>query len=299
MDYREVLDIATEAVQDLKGQILDLLTIHKPHDFQAAVELAKVISKLSPIVGNNLEYTVAQYLNSKAELWPAGYHWIRQDPDFPDILLSGMPEPRPGIEVKAWFPLATEMTARFRDSQTMLQEGNTKVAVICWLPEYVIAGRPKILDVFLCDALDFATARDAHYHNPPHYLVIEPEDTSQRTRNLQQKNCNGLKFQGSNEQLEEALKAVDSWGSAGKIYRTDSAYQAVLRELTGHFSYRLDTNFAKIDRIALESLEAFKRQMLNTSYFDRTVQDWIKAIASLDAASFAEFLDPTTPLIVE
>lgn len=100
------------------------------------------------------------------------------------MVLSGMSWPQPGMEVKAWFPLATEITARFRDSQTLLQEKNTKVVVICWLPEFVIAGRPKIVDVFVYDAIDFAKARDVHYHNPPNYVVTEPEDTRLRTRNL-------------------------------------------------------------------------------------------------------------------
>lgn len=40
-----------------------------------------------------------------------------------------MPEPETGLEVKAWFPLATEITARFRDSQALLQNYNTRVVV--------------------------------------------------------------------------------------------------------------------------------------------------------------------------
>lgn len=130
MNYQEVLIVATKAVMQLKGHIMDILTIRKPRDIQEAIELSKVVSKLSPIVGNTIEYIITQYLNSQ-KIWPEGCTWVRQDPDFPDAILSGMSRPQPGLEIKAWFPLATEITARFRDSQTLLQEYNTKVVVVC------------------------------------------------------------------------------------------------------------------------------------------------------------------------
>jgi hypothetical protein len=213
----------------------------------------------------------------------------------PDAL---MPHPRPGIEIKAWFPLATEITARFRDSQTLLQDYNTKVVVVCWLPEFVIAGQPKILDVFVCDAIDYAVARDTHYHSPPEYVVMEPEDTSERTRNLQQKNCNGLLFQGSAKQLQEAKAIVASWGEEGRQYKTGRDYQARLRDLVGRYPYRLDTNFAKIDRITLASLEAFKRRILRTIILDRTVQNWMNTIRISDPVALTTLVDPDAPLPV-
>lgn len=233
-------------------------------------------------------------MNSK-NIWPTGCKWIRQDPDFPDALMIGMEKPQPGLEIKAWFPLSTEITARFRDSQALLQEPNTRVVVVCWLPEFVIAGQPKIIDVFVCDAIDFAKARDAHYHNPPRYLVMEPEDTSLRTSNLKQKNCNGFGFQGSPEKFREAQALVDSWGDDSKTYRTDATYQSLLRDLTGRFSYRLDTNFAKIDRIDLPNLENFKQHILNTIYFNKTIQDWIYTIRNVDADGLKQLVDPTSP----
>ena len=293
MNNQQALQIAAQAVYRLKGHTLDILTVAKPRDIQSAIELSKVVSKLSPLVGNTLESIIVQYLNT-VHVWSESSIWTRQDPDFPDVVLTGMPYPRPGLEVKAWFPLATEITARFRDSQTLLQDYNTKVVVICWLLEFVIAGKPKIVDVFICDAIDFARARDTHYHNPPHYIVLEPEDTRLRTRNLQQKNCNGYAFQGSASQLQEAQAIVQSWGNNGAIYQTNAGYQAHLRELTTRFPYRLDTNFAKIDRIALQSLEIFKRSVLQTTYIDRTVQGWIDAINHSDPQALARFIEPDT-----
>ncbi len=71
MNTQEVLDIATNAVLRLKGHTLDVLTVKKPQDMQSAIGLSKVVSKLSPIVGNTLETVLVQYLNS-THVWPEG-----------------------------------------------------------------------------------------------------------------------------------------------------------------------------------------------------------------------------------
>ncbi|GAB4287623.1 MAG: hypothetical protein Fur0025_21210 [Oscillatoriaceae cyanobacterium] len=261
---------------------------------QGAVELAKIVSKLSPIIGNLLEYAIVRHLNA-IQTWPEGCRWLRQDPGFPDAILSGMPDIQPGIEVKTWFPLSTEITARFRDSQNYFQANQVKVAVVCWMLENVIAGQPKIVDIWIGDAIDVAKARDSHYHNPPYYIVMEPEDTSKRTRNLQQTNCHGHIFQGTAKQLEAAIALVDSWGEGAKEYRPDRDYQIRLRQLTSNFPYRLDTNFAKMDRIVLPSLETFKTNVLGTLYANRTIQLWVRAINSGNPTVLQSLIDPSAP----
>lgn len=284
MDYRQALKIATKALLGLKGHTIDVITVTRPSDLQGAVELSKIVSKLSPIIGNLLEYAIARHLNN-TQTWPDGCRWIRQDPGFPDTILSGFPDIQPGIEVKTWFPLATEITARFRESQTHLLANNTKVVMVCWMLEYVLAGKPKIIDIWIGDALDVAKARDAHYHNPPNYIVIEPEDTHRRTRNLQQTNCNGYVFQEKEAregQLDEAMKLVMSWGDKAKEYRSDRSYQTQIRELIRRFPYRLDTNFAKMDRIGLDSLEQFKKNILQIKYAGNTIDSWLKGIKTCD-----------------
>ena len=197
----------------------------------------------------------------------------------------------PGIEVKTWFPLATEITARFRESQIHLQTNHIKILLVCWILEYVIAGKPKIIDIWIGDALDIAKFRDAHYHNPPEYVVMEPEDTRSRTRNLQQTNCHGYRFQGTKQQLTDALTLVNSWGENAKEYSPNRDYQMRLRKLTGSFPYRLDTNFAKMDRIVSPSLEKFKANMLQTRYDGRTIQQWNKAIKSGDITVLQKLID--------
>ncbi len=260
-------------LQSLTGHVFDVLTISKPDTAAEAVNLAKVISKLSPLVGNLIEFNTIEFLNAQPEYRSFG-EWVRQDPGFPDTIFSGSVSPTPGFEIKAWLPLATEITARFKDSQDHFVEDQTYVCMLAWLPEQLIFGKPRIVDVCIVSGRSIAEARDRHYNNPPDYLVIEPEDTTARTRNLQQTNTNGYKFQGTTEQLKEAQRVVDGWDLASANYETTAEYQALLRELQREFSYRLDTNFAKMDRIAHSEIENFKQRVLNQVLHGHAIRKW-------------------------
>jgi len=289
MRYQEALEIATANLLSLRGHTIDVLTVSRPKDIQGAIELSKIVSKLSPIIGNLLEYAITRHLNESGT-WEENYQWIRQDPGFPDLILNGIPDIQPGIEIKTWFPLSTEITARFRDSQTHFSANQVKVVIVCWMLEYILAGQPKIVDIWVGDAIEIAKTRDNHYHNPPSYVVMEPEDTRLRTRNLQQTNCHGYKFQGTAEQFNQAMLLVQDWGHQGQQYRPDPDYQKRIRQLTGRFPYRLDTNFAKIDRISLPSLESFKANILNSIHTGLSIQSWIKAIKSQDSSVLQQLI---------
>ena len=178
MTSAEVLASASAHLLGLSGHVFDLLTVSKPISPDAAVNLAKVVSKLSPLLGNLIEFNTVAFLNNQPEYQSLG-NWQRQDPGFPDAIFRG-PEvtPAPGFEIKAWFPLATEITARFKDSQNHFREDQTNVCMLAWLPDQLIFGKPKIIDVCIVSGRSVAEARDNHYHNPPDYLVLEPEDTT-------------------------------------------------------------------------------------------------------------------------
>jgi hypothetical protein len=261
VNTQEVIAAASRHLQGLGDHVFDLLTVSKPVSPDAAVNLAKVISKLSPLLGNLIEFNTVEFLNDCSEFKGLGT-WRRQDPGFPDTIFEGGVTPTPGFEIKAWFPLATEITARFKDSQKHFDDDKTYVCMLAWLPDQLIFGTPRIIDVCVVSGRSVAKARDDHYHNPPDYLVLEPEDTAARTRNLQQTNTNGYKFQGTQRQLAEAQRVVESWGRSGKKYRPDADYQVLLRQLLSGFPYRLDTNFAKMDRINHPGIEAFKERVL-------------------------------------
>lgn len=280
MDTKTALQLAGQHLKGRTGTTFDVLTLAKPADAVMAVNMAKIVSKLSPIIGNLIELSAVDLLNEGA--FKAFGKWVRQDPDFPDALFVGKISPAPGLEIKAWFPLATEITARFKDSQKAFVDNNTDVALLAWLPEFLFFGRPKLVDVCVVSGGSVAASRDDHYHNPPDYLVIEPEDTSSRTRNLRQTNTSGYKFQGTPKEFASAEAVVKSWGKNGRNHSYTADYQAKLHRLMGTFKYRLDTNFAKMDRIEHEGIEAFKTQVLNQKYLGRKIREWAALFASED-----------------
>lgn len=281
LDTQEILGIAQDRIRDHVGDVFDLLTVARPSTTEAAVNLVKTISKLSPFVANLIEQRVVELLNAQSSLTALG-KWVRQDPDFPDAVFVGSIEPWPGIEIKAWFPLATEITARFRDSRARFEKDQVQVAILAWLPESIFYGKPYLVDVCFISAKSVAEARDLHYHRPPDYLVIEPEDTTSRTRNLQQTNTNGYKFQGSQAELKKAARLVTSWGSDGTVYSTGEKYQSKLRDLQSRFRYRLDTNFAKIDRVDHAEIEEFKARVLDRTVHNLRLREWAKLMRSKD-----------------
>ncbi len=279
MDTEEIIKLAGEKLKTLPGNEFDLLTISKPISPDAALNLAKVISKLSPLLGNLIEFNITEFLNTQNEFHKFG-KWKRQDPGFPDTIFEGRVTPIPGFEIKTWFPLATEITARFKDSQNYFQDDNIYVVLIPWLPSNLIYGKPYILDLCIVSARSLAEARDSHYHNPPDYLVLEPEDTQKQTRNLQKTNTNGYKWQGNNSQFKAAQEIVKSWGNEGKYYQPTREYQQLLRQLINLFPYRLDTNFAKIDRIVHPEIESFKEKILETDIKGISIRQWTKLLGS-------------------
>lgn len=289
MNTKQAIECARKHLLAMKGHTFDILTVTKPASPDAAVNLAKVISKLSPLLGNLIEFNTVEVLNREPDFKPG--RWLRQDPGFPDTILSGSITPTPGFEIKAWFPLATEITARFKDSQNHFTNDAIYVCMLAWLPESLIYGKPKIFDVVVVSGKSVAKARDDHYHDPPRYLVLEPEDTTQRTRNLQQTNTNGYVFQGTKEELEAAKKVVADWGPGGRKYLPTPEYQHRLHALMGQFAYRLDTNYAKIDRIVHAEIEAFKTRVLGATANGMAVAEWAKVLACEDDARIKKALD--------
>lgn len=281
MNTQQVIALARDYLQGLVGHEFDVLEVAKPVSPEAAVNLAKIISKLSPLVGNLIEFNSCEYLNDQDGFAKFG-KWQRQDPGFPDTIFAGTVTPTPGFEIKAWFPLATEITARFKDSQNHFADDQTYVAMLAWLPEFLIFGKPKIIDIVVVSGASVGKARDDHYHNPPDYLVLEPGDTTGRTANLQQTNTSGYKFQGTPQQFRNAQALVKKWGKAGTSYLPTEAYQDLLRTLMARFPYRLDTNFAKMDRIVHAEIEQFKDRVYKTVFHGRSIGAWNRLLSKGD-----------------
>lgn len=281
MNYQTILRQASNELRHIKGESFDIVDIKRPSSIEYAVQLSKVISKLSPLIGNMIEFSTVDLLNRLK--WNGNGEWKRQDPGFPDALfLSDTILPNPGIEIKAWFPFATEITARFKDSVTLFSPNHINMALIAWLPEFVIFGKPKIIDVLIVSGKSVAEARDKHYHKPPKYIVVEPEDTTNRTGNLQQTNTNGYKFQEERGDLMEAQRIVDSWGEGLLTYSPKKEYQDLIKSLQAQFTYRLDTNYAKIDRIEHADIERFKQSVEQSVFQKKTIKEWRQLLATTD-----------------
>lgn len=277
--YKRILQEGEKHLSSLDNHIFDVLDVKQPASSQAVINLSTTISKLSPLVGNLIEFAICDFLNNQSNHKHLG-SWYRQDPGFPDTIFRGDVSPNPGFEIKAWFPLSTEITARFKDSQKYFPQDQTYVALIAWLPEFIIFGRPAIISTTSISAASISYYRDNHYNKPPYYIVLEPEDTTSRTSNLQQTNMNGFRFQGSQAELESALIDVEAWGLDGVPYNSSREYQDLLQSLVKKYRYRLDTNFAKIDRIRHPEIDKFKTEVMNTCIHGRTISEWQKIIMS-------------------
>ena len=64
MNTQQVLTVAAEHLRQLAGHRFDVIDVAKPVSAEAAINLAKIISKLSPLVGNLIEFNTCEYLNA-------------------------------------------------------------------------------------------------------------------------------------------------------------------------------------------------------------------------------------------
>lgn len=273
-DYLQELDRASQVLESLVGEDVDAIDI-KSVVAEDAPFLAKIVSKLSPMVGNLMEQRIVQILDKDAS---EGYSWERQDPGFPDAILRHVQDPDTGTgyEIKAWYVLSTEITGRFKESQNLLANKNINVVIVAWCMSHMVFGKPKILGVLTVSGKELAASRDNHYHHPPEYLIVEPQDTTHRTLNYQQSNVNGYKLQERDSDadlLKQARWKAVMGGFNGDGPSTPSAQAAAL-ELMNSLVYRLDTNFAKIDRVDNPDIESFKKKIMGSKYIGATIAAW-------------------------
>ncbi|WP_143733631.1 hypothetical protein [Microbacterium sp. RU33B] len=276
------IERAEQVLAGLVGETIESITINSL-DASEAPFLGQIVSKLSPMIGNLLEARIVKALSDGAA---HGYSWMRQDPGFPDAVLVG-PDGMPtgdGYEVKAWYVHSTELTGRFRESVNLLLSRNVRVVVIAWSMSHIVYGTPQILGTFTDSGISFAEARDRHYWQPPQYLTVEPRDTSARTRNLQQSNVAGYRLQETDPSRIASANRDTRAGNWGMAYPYEAATQDWAAQMMGAYSYRLDTNFAKIDRIEHEALEEFKSTVLALQHGDRSVAAWTRLVRDLNTA---------------
>lgn len=259
--------------------------------------LAQKVSTLSPLIASLVEIAIVEAVNQEAE----GFEWIRQEPAFPDAAMldtAGTPTDH-GLEVKAWHVLSTEITGRFKESRNRLIDKEIHMVIAAWALDHVVWGTPTLLGVYTVPALEIAETRDRHYYDPPRYLIVEPGDTAERTRNLQQTLVEGYRLQEANEHMITSAEAyVRAKGPSARDPYTPEG-EALVSDLMGRYDYRLETNFAKIDRIGHEGLERFKTATLAGDLHGRSIDEWRRAFRALTSARQGRAAEATalvTPL---
>lgn len=272
------LDRASHVLQDLAGEDVDTISVKAGAPDEAPF-MARIVSKLSPMVGNLMEQRIVSILDADAS---EGYSWERQDPGFPDAILKHLDvATTAGYEIKAWYVLSTEITGRFRESLNLLAGKNINVVIVAWCMSNMVFGTPKVLGVLTVSGEELASSRDTHYHNPPEYLIEEPNDTTARTANLQQSNVNGFKLQDRGDKRLLAEERGRTWP---RIDPHSPEAQAEVQRLKAILPYRLDTNFAKIDRVGNAEVEAFKWDILGSTYLNKTIRQWSSIFSDLNSA---------------
>ena len=68
------------------------------------------------------------------------------------------------------------------------------------------------------------------------------------------------------------------------IYEATPEFQTKIKSFIEKFPYRLDTNYAKIDRIEHEGIERFKNKTLNSVINGKTIKEWARIIGAENSA---------------
>jgi hypothetical protein len=282
-DIESEMARAQATLNDLRGDLVPAVAINSLEETEAPF-LAQIVSKLSPIIGNLLEHRIARMLEESS-----GDHvsWRRQDPGFPDAALfdSAGHSTGAGFEIKAWYVHSTEITGRFRESQNLLAPRDVRLVVVAWTLSSVVFGQPLVLDVLTVPAREVAASRDAHYWNPPTYLTVEPGNTTARTSNLQQSNVSGYRLQAEDDGSRLAAGIIVSRHRGKDTPSHEIAAQELAAELRSRLDYRLDTNFAKIDRVGNIAIEEFKTQVLARPFREHSIREWTSVLRALNSAA--------------
>lgn len=150
-----------------------------PGDFESSINLSGIratdLFALNSLLGASIEDAVTNGLNQLRHVWDPDdeysvYRFVRQAQVFPDVLLtSDAPEveaPILGIELKGWFVLSKESEPSFRYTITSEACADADLlAIFPWSLSDVVAGQPRILSPFVCEAKYAAQRRNYHWHN--------------------------------------------------------------------------------------------------------------------------------------
>ncbi len=158
-------------------QRVKLALFSLPQSFKTSLVIsdfrATDLFSLNTALGASIEDAVVNGLNGLRGIWdPDGelssYRFERHPQTFPDVRLeSYVPGSVPvimGIELKGWFALAKEGVPTFRYEITPNGCAPADLLVVYpWVLSDVIAGNPKLLSPFICEARYAAERRNYYW----------------------------------------------------------------------------------------------------------------------------------------
>ena len=163
--HRKLYENVIKTLYALPGEFRTSLRIS---DFRATD-----IFTLNSALGASIEDAVVNSLNRLREVWdPDGqyalYRFERQAQAFPDVrLVTKAPDEQAiimGIELKGWFALSKEGEPTFRYTVTPSACADADLLVVYpWVLSDVVAGSPKLLRPFVCEARYAAELRNYYW----------------------------------------------------------------------------------------------------------------------------------------
>ena len=93
--------------------------------------------------------------------------------------------------------------------------------------------------------------------------------------------------------MQQAVKDIQKWVKKNNttnstLIPASSQYQEMASFLMSKYPYRLDTNFAKIDRINHNDIESFKERVLNTIIYGKPLSYWSKLLSRGDVIAIQQ-----------
>lgn len=322
LDVPSHIDDAVDIIIDwAEDTTVDVVELNRCNE-NAVTEFLKNISKLSPLISVEIETRARDHLRSEfSDILPSNINWVVNEriegEKYPDLALADLQFDPPsnwvwaGIEIKAWCPLATEISGRMMKGQSIMEEYPDQLVLIVWLPENLLYGEPKILATWVGEGQDIAKARDDHWHwvldrdaSTKSSLILEPDFSPDRDPHKQHTNVYRYKWdddsEGSQEKLDELEERAEELGIIDEPYSPEDEFQKKVQTLRGEFSeyFTEGSNFRKIGRCHYDELEEFQERFKKETFVEgKSVAQWESCLKNGNPEPFSNVLSGTQKYI--
>lgn len=173
-----------------------------PSDFRSDLNISGVpvtdLQSFNTSLGASIESQTVETLNGMRQVWDsegtyAGYLFVRQAQQFPDVILKATgPDSRPqilmGIELKGWYVTSREAAPSFRYQVTKrVCADRDLLVVVPWALSNVVSGTPRLFKPYVVSARFAARSRNWHWQHKRQARSDPGIETSQVDRNYPSK----------------------------------------------------------------------------------------------------------------